>query len=275
MAIAAGATATARAVAERGRLAGKRALVTGASRGIGQAIAARLALEGAFVACGARRAEEGEAAVAALREAGGEGVWVPLDVTDPASVATAVERAARPERRLDIVVNNAGAGGPTPLDGDAASDELWHSILDVNLNGAWRVLRAALPFLSRGGRIVSISSISGRLGFPGESAYCASKHALIGLTRVLANELAPRRITVNAVCPGWVDTEMGRSVMAKVAREMGRPPEEAFALAEGNAPLGAVLAPSEVAGLVAYLCSDEARNLTGQAIVLDGGQVMP
>ncbi len=231
------------------RLEGKRALVTGTSRGIGRAVAERLGGEGAWVACGVRREEDGPGAVAAVVAAGGEGTWVHLDVTDPASVATAVERASRPGRRIDVVVNSAGINRATPLAGDALSDEAWHATFDVNVSGTWRVLRAALPFLPDGARLVNLSSISGRPGFPGEAAYCASRHAVIGLSRALAKELAPRRITVNAACPGWIDTDPGRDDVAG--------------------------APSEVAGLVVWLCSDDARYVTGQAIVIDGRMVMP
>jgi len=257
------------------RLEGKKALVTGASRGIGKAIAVRLASDGAHVAAGVRSEKDRDGVLAAIGAAGGEGIAVFLDVTDPASVATAVERAARPDRRLDILVNNAGIGGVTPLDGDARSDEGWARILDVNLTGTWRVCRAALPFLADGGRIVNFSSVTGRFGVAKNGAYCAAKHGLIGLTRALALELAPRRITVNAVCPGWVDTDMGRTGIGNIARAAKVSPEEGFAMAGKMAPLGEVLKPEEIAALVAYLASDEARNMTGQAVVLDGGQVMP
>ncbi len=258
-----------------GRLTGKHALVTGANKGIGRAIAERLAEEGARVAVCARKEAEAEAVASAIVKAGGDAIPVVLDVTDAASVATGVERAARPDRRIDVLVNNAGVGGPTPLDGDARSDEKWREILDVNLTGAWRVLRAAAPFLSRGGRVVNLSSVTGRFGVAGMAAYATTKHGIIGLTRTLALELAPRKITVNAVCPGWVDTDMGRSGIARMGKGMGKNPDEAFAFAGKMAPLGEVLAPDEVAGLVLYLASDDARNVTGQAIVIDGGQVMP
>lgn len=258
-----------------GSLSGKTALVTGAGKGIGRAIALRLAAEGALVAVGVRREADGASVVAEIESAGGAAQAVLLDVVDPASVATGVERAARPDRRLDILVNNAGIGGPTPFDGDVRSDVAWAEILNVNLTGTWRVCRAARPFLPDGGRIVNISSVTGRFGVAGMAAYSASKHGVIGLTRTLALELAPRKITVNAICPGWVDTEMGRSGIVRMGKSMQKSVEEAFAFAGKMAPLGDVLSPPEVAGLVAYLASPEARNMTGQALVLDGGQVMP
>lgn len=257
------------------RLTGRNALVTGASRGIGRAIAVRLAAEGAHVAAGVRSGKDGETVVETMKAAGGEGIAVLLDVTDPASVATGVERAARPHRRLDVVVNNAGIAGVTPLGGDQRSDERWARTLDVNLTGTWRVCRAAYPFLADGGRIVNLSSVSGRFGVALNGAYCASKHGVIGLTRALALELAPRKITVNAICPGWVDTEMGRHGIHGFGKQAGVSEEQAFEMAAKMTPLGAVLTPGEIAALVAYLASDEARNVTGQALVIDGGQVMP
>ena len=262
-------------MAASGRLSGKKALVTGGSRGIGRSIALRFAREGAVVFAGVRSEKDGQEL--SEESAGLEGTlsWVVLDVSDAASVATGVERASRPDRRLDVVVNNAGIGGVTPLAGDESSDSLWRKILDVNVTGTWRVLRAAHPFLADGGRILNLSSVTGRFGVAGNAAYSASKHAVIGLTRSLALELAPRRITVNALCPGWVDTDMGRAGMRSAAMGSGQPEDRGFELAGRMTPLGEVLTPDEIAGLAVYLASGEARNVTGQAIVIDGGQVMP
>jgi 3-hydroxybutyrate dehydrogenase len=262
-------------MAGTGRLFGKKALVTGASRGIGRAIALRFAAEGAVVLAGVRSEEDGRELSAEAARRGLALSPVVLDVADAASVATGVERASRPDRRLDVVVNNAGIGGITPLDGDERSDLLWRQILDVNVTGTWRVLRAAHPFLAEGGRVLNLSSVTGRFGVAGSAAYATSKHAVIGLTRSLALELAPRRITVNALCPGWVDTDMGRAGLNRVAKETGLPEARALEVGERMAPLGAVLTPDEVAGMAVYLASDEARNVTGQALVIDGGQVMP
>jgi NAD(P)-dependent dehydrogenase (short-subunit alcohol dehydrogenase family) len=262
-------------MAGSGRLSGKKALVTGASRGIGRSIALRFAAEGATVCAGVRTEADGQELAADAARQGLVLLPVVLDVVDAASVATGVERASRPDRRLDIVVNNAGIGGITPLAGDERSDSLWRKILDVNVTGTWRVLRAAHPFLADGGRILNLSSVTGRFGVAGSAAYATSKHAVIGLTRSLALELAPRRITVNALCPGWVDTDMGRDGIGRVAKESGLSADQAFEMAGRMAPLGAVLTPDEIGGLAVYLASDEARNVTGQAIVIDGGQVMP
>ncbi|HEY1434293.1 MAG TPA: SDR family NAD(P)-dependent oxidoreductase, partial [Thermoanaerobaculia bacterium] len=205
---------------------------------------------------------------AALRSEGREAVAALCDVTDRGSVALAIATAVARWGRLDVLVNNAGLGGATPL--DDPEDALWDRILATNLTATFRVTREASPFLPEGGRVINLSSVLGRFGVAGHAAYAASKHGVIGLTRSLALELAPRKITVNAICPGWVETEMGRAGFRRFGgEEMGR------AAAAGMAPLGRVLDPDEVAGMAAYLASDDARSVTGQAIVVDGGQVMP
>ncbi len=250
------------------RLKGKVAFVTGASRGIGEAIARRFAGEGARVVLAARDGGAIGTIAAELAAGGAETLAVPCDVTDGASVRDAVAGAVGSFGRLDVLVNNAGLGGATPLeDGDEAR---WDAILATNLTAVFRVTRIAAPHLSDGGRVINLSSVLGRFGVAGYGAYCASKHGVIGLTRALALELAPRKITVNAICPGWVETEMARQGFARFGSvEAGR------ATAAAMAPLKRVLDPEEIAGLAAYLASDDARSITGQAIVADGGQVMP
>jgi len=250
------------------RLASRIAFVTGASRGIGEAIARRFAAEGARVVLAARNREASERHAAELRAAGHEAVAALCDVTDRGSIALAIATAVARWGRLDVLVNNAGVGGATPL--DDPDDEHWDRILATNLTAAFRVTREASPFLPEGGRVINLSSVLGRFGVAGYAAYAASKHGIIGLTRSLALELAPRKITVNAICPGWVETEMGREGFRRFGGE-----EKGRAAAAGMAPLGRVLEPDEVAGLAAYLASDDARSVTGQALVVDGGQVMP
>jgi ketoreductase len=216
-------------------------------------------------------ARDGEAVAGhaeVLKAEGADALAVPCDVNDASAVRGAVAAAVARWGRIDVLVNNAGLSGPTPL--SDPDDSLWDAILATNLTAVFRVTRAAAPHLSDHGRIINLSSVLGRFGVPGHAAYSASKHGVIGLTRVLALELAPRNITVNAICPGWVETEMARQGFARFGSvEVGR---EAAA---NMAPLKRVLEAEEIAGLAAYLASDDARSVTGQAIVADGGQVMP
>ena len=257
------------------RLAGKVAFITGASRGIGAAIADRFAREGSRVCIAARSADECERVASEIRSRGGEALAAPCDVTVRESFGPAIARAVDAWGRIDILVNNAGSSGLTPLDTDPAAEERWDLILASSLTSAFRVSRAVLPSMPDGGRILNQSSVLGRFGVPGYAAYASAKHGILGLTRTMALELAPRRITVNAICPGWVETEMARDGYRRIAERSSVSIEEARAICARMAPLGRVLEPSEIAGLAAYIASDDARNLTGQAIVLDGGQVMP
>jgi len=253
------------------RLSGKAAIVTGASRGIGEAIARRFAAEGARVLLAARDAAAIETIARELAAGNADAFTIVCDVTNETSILDAVAEAVRRFGGIDVLVNNAGQSGPTPLDDrDVAADEKWDEIVATNLTAVFRMTRAASPHLSRGARVINLSSVLGRFGVAGHAAYCASKHGVIGLTRALALELAPRDITVNAICPGWVETEMARQGFRRFGSvEIGR---EAAAK---MAPLQRVLEPEEIAGLAAYLASDDARSVTGQAIVADGGQVMP
>lgn len=200
---------------------------------------------------------------------------VACDVTDAFSYRPALEEAARRLGAIDVLVNNAGTSGLTPVEGSEAEDAVWDAIVATNLTAMFRVTREALRFMPDGGRIINESSVLGRFGVPGYSAYAATKHAVIGLTRTMALELAHRKITVNAICPGWVETDLARQGYRRIAEHRAISEDEARAVCAKMAPLGRVLDPEEIAGLAAYIASDDARNLTGQAIVLDGGQVMP
>jgi NAD(P)-dependent dehydrogenase (short-subunit alcohol dehydrogenase family) len=227
----------------------RRAVVTGGTRGIGRAIAARLAADGFDVLAAARRPPKQELP---------EGVrFATCDVADPASVAALFA----PLDRVDALVNNAGTAGANALDGD---DVLWHAIVGSNLHGTYHCCKAALGKLrDGGGRIVNIASILGLRGVADQTAYCAAKHGVIGLTRALALALAPRGITVNAVCPGWVATDMAEQRF----RELGITAKDA---AEG-VPAGRITSPDEVAEAVAFLIGPGAASITGHALPLDGG----
>jgi NAD(P)-dependent dehydrogenase (short-subunit alcohol dehydrogenase family) len=224
------------------------AVVTGGTRGIGLAIARRLVSDGFGV-------------IAAARSPAADLPWgvtcAQLDVTDRAAVDAFF--AGLP--KLDLLVNNAGLAGSQDNDAD---DTLWHAILATNLTGAWYCSRAALRLLpDRTGRIVNIASVLGLRGVPDQPAYVAAKHGVIGLTRAMAMQAAPRGITVNAICPGWVDTEMA----AQRFGEIGITAEEAAA----GVPVGRIASPWEVADMVAFLARAGAGSITGQAIPIDGG----
>ena len=255
------------------RLEGKVALVTGASRGIGEAISRRFAREGARVALAARDEEACRRISREIEAAGGKAMTVRTDVTDSSSVRETISAVVAAWERIDVLVNNAGLGGPTPL--SDRDDSRWDAILATNLTAVFRVTREALPHLPDGARVINLSSVVGRFGVAGLGAYSATKHGVIGLTRSFALELASRGITVNAMCPGWVETDMGRSGWRGVGERQGGTEEDGRRLAAEMAPLKRIIDPDEVAGLAAYLASDDARSITGQAIVLDGGQVMP
>jgi NAD(P)-dependent dehydrogenase (short-subunit alcohol dehydrogenase family) len=255
------------------RLDGKIAFVTGASRGIGEAIARRFADEGARVALAARDLASCERIAGEIASKGGDARAIECDVTLSISISNAIAEVVSKLGRIDVLVNNAGMGGPTPL--DDPDDSRWNSIIATNLTAVFRVTREAAPFIPSGGRILNMSSVVGRFGVAGLAAYSASKHGVIGLTRSLALELAPRQITVNAICPGWVETEMAREGFRQIGRKSGKSVDDGRQAAAKMAALGRVLDPAEVAGLAAYLASEDAKSVTGQAIVLDGGQVMP
>ncbi len=247
-------------------------MVTGGGSGIGRAIALTLSREGARVVVCGRGREALDETVELVRSAEGSAESLTSDVTSPDEVADLFSRVGRDREKIDILVNNAGLGGANPI-GDS-SDEHWRAVISTNLHGPFYCSRAALPWIPQDGRIVNISSILGRFGVPGYTAYCTSKHGLIGFTRALALELAPRRITVNAICPGWVETDMALLGMESGAEAAGITYEEFRHGALEQVPLKEMIQPEEVGELVCFLSSNRARNITGQSYNLCGGQVM-
>ena len=247
-------------------------VVTGGGRGIGRAIAVAFAAPGRRVAIASRTRAQLEETAAAIRAKGADAVLLPMDVTDERAVAVAFAELRARASGIDVLVNNAGAGGGSPIEhADTAS---WRRIVDTNVWGTFLVTRQAVPLMADGGRIVSVSSVLGRFGVPGYTAYCASKHAVIGFTRALALELAGRGITVNAICPGWVDTEMAAQGMQLGADAMGITFDAFRDQALGRVPIKRIIQPEEVANLVKFLASPEAAAITGQTYNICGGQIM-
>lgn len=253
---------------------GHHVVVTGAGTGIGRAIAVRLASDGASVTLLGRRVERLAEVAETVRAVGAPGVYFAhCDVRDQAQVDEVFRSAAETLGPLHACVANAGIGGPNaPGPGDRFME-----LVETNLGGTYNTLRAAQRVLAAGPEarhLVVVASVLARFGVPGYTGYCASKAGLLGLVRALAMELAPERVQVNALCPGWVDTEMAREGIQGMADAMGIPFGEALGRAMSEVPLRRMSRPEEVAGLVSWLISEDAAGVTGQGIDQNGGAWM-
>jgi NAD(P)-dependent dehydrogenase (short-subunit alcohol dehydrogenase family) len=237
-------------------------LVTGGSRGIGLCTARRLAARGDRVVATGTDPE----ALAAIADDRIEPLA--LDVSDRDAVAREVA-ALGP---IHTLVLSAGICEVAGVDEDDPDDEVWRRTMAINLDGVYYTVRAAVPAMAEGGRIVVVSSGLGKLGRPRYGAYCASKHAVLGLVKCWSKELAPRKITVNAVCPGWVDTRMARGDVVRTAAHLGTSGDQFFDDAVSRIAIGRFVDADEVASLIAYLASDEAAALTGEAYNISGGE---
>lgn len=248
-----------------GLLAGKVALVTGGGRGIGAAIARSLAGAGARVIVCGRTLPDLEAIA---REIGGTALR--LDVTDRAHT-DAVLATVGP---VDVLVNNAGAAESASL--EKTTDALWDRIMELDATAPFRITRALVPaMVKRGwGRVINIASNAGVSGYGYTAAYCAAKHAMVGMTRALAIDLARTGVTINALCPGWVETQMVEEAVARIAEKTGRSLEEARTSLASMSPQRRMIQPDEVAHAALMLCAHAARGIHGQTLVIDGGAVL-
>ena len=269
-------------------LKGKSVLITGAAGGIGQALARAFAAQGVRLMLLDRvdststldlirqdQASCVRAEPTPVRAEPAEALCATCDLSDPQQVAAVAAQVRECWGTLDVLVNNAGTEYPTPL-ADEAPDSMtrWADLLDNNVTSMVRLTQALLPLLPRGASVINQSSIWGRIGVASFSAYAASKHAVVGLTRSLALELGPRGIRVNAVCPGWIRTEAAMRSLTAMAQEQGRSEAEVEREILARQAVPEMLSPADIAGVFLFLASSESRSLTGQCLVASHGEVM-
>jgi 3-hydroxybutyrate dehydrogenase len=249
------------------------AVVTGGGRGIGAAVARALAAVGARVVVSARSIDEIENVAENLRRQGHEATAVTCDITDPEQVEALARESVEFLGGVDILVNNAGIATSAPF--KAISLEDWERVMAVNVTGPFLCTRAFIPGMIEAGwgRVVNVASVAGKVGQPYIAAYCASKHALVGLTRAVAVEVAAKGVTVNAVCPGYVDTPMTDRSVHNITSKTSLSEAEARDYLQKLNPQGRLMEPEEVAHLVVSLCAPLAKGINGQAVILDGGAV--
>jgi NAD(P)-dependent dehydrogenase (short-subunit alcohol dehydrogenase family) len=249
----------------QGILAGKLALVTGGGRGIGAAIARGLAGIGArVIVCGRSKGDLD----AIAREI--NGVAIECDVSDRAATDTMLASVGE----VAVLVNNAGIAESAPL--EKSTDALWDKILEVDVTAPFRITRALVPGMVKAGwgRVINIASNAGLTGYGYSTAYCAAKHAMVGMTRALAIDLARTNVTINALCPGWVETNMAEEAVTRIASKTGRSMDEARTSLASMSPQRRMITPEEVAHAAVGLCAHEARGIHGQTIVIDGGALL-
>jgi NAD(P)-dependent dehydrogenase (short-subunit alcohol dehydrogenase family) len=258
------------------KLEGRNAFITGGGRGIGRAMALAFAREGARVMVVARTESEVARVAGDIEsESGAVAAYAACDVSDARSVAAAFERAREFfGRGVDVLVSNAGVAESAKF--SSTTDEFWRRHLSVNLDGTFYCMREALPsMVERGwGRIINVASIAGKTGAPYIAAYSASKHGVLGLTRSVALEVAAKGVTVNAICPGYVDTDMTTNAVEQITAKTGRSAVEALEAIKRMSPQGRLVTSEEVAALALLLASEDGRGINGQAINVDGGSVL-
>jgi ketoreductase len=255
-------------------LSNRIALITGGGTGIGRAIAVQMVKNGAKVAIASRRREHLEKSAEESKKLGLPMLPIQMDIRKKPDVERGVASIVAEWGAIHILVNNAGISGLSLISDPV--DNKWYDVIDTNLNGMYLVTKSVLKHMPdhSAGRVINISSVLGKFGVPGYTAYCTAKHGMIGFTRALALEVVNRGITVNTICPGWVDTEMATLGINETAALQGITPEEFKAQAVAAVPIKRFLDADEVAEFVCYIASDAAKGITGQAMNICGGQTM-